>query len=249
MAYPNSIFNISLLDELDHYFPDVLYNSDRFESVQDLLGYVQEQARVLCPNFEARRTLYRQYLDVSGNASQPLGNASQPSGIEPTTNASIPSVVDDISGTEIPITPRRNRYSDMSLLNELINIAMPLAPVRQYTTSSRLGNLLFTTTASSNLIFEQEDYGGFINSLFGPMEDVVVSPSTEQIRLATTVSKMETSMDDNCAICQEEVLSDSDIRTINQCKHAFHKACIDQWFDRSVFCPICRIDIRSEDLD
>jgi hypothetical protein len=125
---------------------------------------------------------------------------------------------------------------------------MPLAPVRQYTTSSRFGNLLFTTTASSNnLIFEQEDYGGLINSLFGPMEDVIVSPSTEQIRLATTVSN--TPMDDNCAICQEEVMPDAEIRTINQCNHAFHKGCIDQWFDRSVFCPICRIDIRSEDLD
>ena len=249
MAYSNSIFNISLLDDLDRFFPDVLYNSDRFESVQDLLGYIQGQARVLCPNFEARRTLYRQYLDVSGNASQPSGNASQPLGIEPTTNAPTPSVVDDISGTEIPITPRRNRFSDMSLLNELINIAMPLAPVRQYTTSSRLGNLLFTTTASNNLILEPDDYGGFINSLFGPMEDVVVSPSTEQIRLATTVSKTEKSMDDNCAICQEEVVTDSEIRTINHCNHAFHKGCIDQWFERSVFCPICRIDIRSEDLD
>ena len=244
MAYSNSIFNISLLDELDQFFPEVLYNSDRFHSVQDLLGYIQGQARVVRPNFETRRTLYRQYLDISGNPipetqpTEPLLAETQPA--EPAT---------DLSGEEIPITPRRNRFSDMSLLNELINLAIPRAPVRPYTTSSRLGNLLFTTTASSNLIFEQDDYGGFINSLFGPMEDVVVAPSIEQIRLATTVSKTETSMDDNCAICQEEVAPDSDIRTINQCKHAFHKGCIDQWFDRSVFCPICRIDIRSEDLD
>jgi hypothetical protein len=128
-----------------------------------------------------------------------------------------------------------------------MNLAMPLAPIRQYTTSSRFGNLLFTTASTNNLIFEEEDYGGLINSLFGPMEDVIVAPSTEQIRLATTVSN--TPMDDNCAICQEEVMPDAEIRTINQCNHAFHKGCIDQWFDRSVFCPICRIDIRSEDLD
>ena len=248
MAYSNSIFNISLLDDLDRFFPDVLYNSDRFESVQDLLGYIQGQARVLCPNFEARRTLYRQYLDVSGNPI--LATVTEPATATATAAATATATaVDDISGTEIPITPRRNRFNDMSLLNELMNIAMPLAPVRQYTTSSRLGNLLFTTTASNNLIFEPDDYGGFINSLFGPMEDVVVSPSTEQIRLATTVSKTEKSMDDNCAICQEEVVTDSEIRTINHCNHAFHKGCIDQWFERSVFCPICRIDIRSEELD
>uniref|UniRef100_A0A6C0DJE3 RING-type domain-containing protein n=1 Tax=viral metagenome TaxID=1070528 RepID=A0A6C0DJE3_9ZZZZ len=248
MAYPNSIFNISLLEELDRFLPDVLYNSDRFQSVQDLLGYIQGQARAQCPNFEARRTLYRQYLDVSGTiqpavteptiASQATATASQATA----TTTSTP-IIDDISSDEIPVTPRRNRYSDMSFLNELMNLAMPLAPVRPYTTSSRLGNLLFTTTASSNLIFEQDDYGGLINSLFGPMEDVIVAPSTEQIRLATTVSN--TPMDDNCAICQEEVLSDSEIRTINQCNHAFHKGCIDQWLERSVFCPICRIDIRS----
>lgn len=246
MAYSNSIFNISLLDDLDRFFPDVLYNSDRFESVQDLLGYIQGQARVLCPNFEARRTLYRQYLDVSGNASQPVQTEPMAT---PVTETNVVTATDDVSGTEIPITPRRNRFNDMSLLNELMNLAMPLAPVRQYTTSSRLGNLLFTTTASNNLMFEPDDYGGFINSLFGPMEDVVVSPSTEQIRLATTLSKTEKSMDDNCAICQEEVVTDSEIRTINHCNHAFHKGCIDQWFERSVFCPICRIDIRSEELD
>jgi len=139
----------------------------------------------------------------------------------------------------------------MNLLDEFITLAMPpLAPTRTFTTSSRLGNLLFTTTSSTNnLIFEQDDYGGFINSLFGPMEDVIVAPSTEQIRIATTVSKIEKPLDDNCAICQEEVIADSEIRKINLCNHAFHKGCIDQWFERSVFCPICRIDIRSEDVD
>uniref|UniRef100_A0A6C0AQ02 RING-type domain-containing protein n=1 Tax=viral metagenome TaxID=1070528 RepID=A0A6C0AQ02_9ZZZZ len=247
MAYPNSIFNISLINDLDRYFPDVLYNSDRFQSVQDLLGYVQGQSRALCPNFEARRALYRQYLDASG-AHEPVENTNRPTTPQTPPSPQTP-VSEDVSGEEIPITPLR--YISMNLLNDVINLGMPpLAPIRPFTTSSRLNNILFSTTSlTNNLIFEQEDYGGLLNSLFGPMEDVIVAPSTEQIRIATTVSKIEKSMDDNCAICQEEVIADAEIRTINRCNHAFHKGCIDQWFERSVFCPICRIDIRSEDID
>jgi len=40
-----SIFGVGLLDDLHNYFPDVLYNHQRFTSVQDLLRYIQDQTR------------------------------------------------------------------------------------------------------------------------------------------------------------------------------------------------------------
>jgi hypothetical protein len=34
-------------------------------------------------------------------------------------------------------------------------------------------------------------------------------------------------------------------RRLRPCQHSFHRACIDEWFRRSVFCPSCRHDIRN----
>ena len=38
-------YGISLLDDLHNYFPDVLYNSNRFQTVQDLIQYIQNETR------------------------------------------------------------------------------------------------------------------------------------------------------------------------------------------------------------
>ena len=46
----------------------------------------------------------------------------------------------------------------------------------------------------------------------------------------------------SCAICQD-VISSTGCR-IRQCGHAYHRACIVNWFSMSVRCPVCRHDIR-----
>jgi hypothetical protein len=38
-------------------------------------------------------------------------------------------------------------------------------------------------------------------------------------------------------------LTDS-CRILNSCQHVYHRGCIDTWFERSVFCPSCRHDVR-----
>jgi hypothetical protein len=58
MNRPTSIFNIGLLDDLHTYFPDVLYNPDRFETVSDLLRYIVAQARAIRSPFERGQEIY-----------------------------------------------------------------------------------------------------------------------------------------------------------------------------------------------
>jgi len=70
-------------------------------------------------------------------------------------------------------------------------------------------------------------------------EPVVVSPSREQIRVATTTFESD---DDTCAICQEDIEGDG--TQLVHCRHTFHESCISEWFTRSVHCPNCRHDIR-----
>ena len=64
-----------------------------------------------------------------------------------------------------------------------------------------------------------------------------VTSSLEDIEPTTT----------NCAICQEAISSGG--ARIRQCGHVFHRSCIVNWLGMSVRCPVCRHDIRREDLE
>lgn len=46
--------------------------------------------------------------------------------------------------------------------------------------------------------------------------------------------------DNICSICLSEYRAKETIKTIPDCKHCFHAACIDQWLRRNVTCPLCR---------
>ncbi|KAL5719208.1 hypothetical protein ACHQM5_012018 [Ranunculus cassubicifolius] len=47
--------------------------------------------------------------------------------------------------------------------------------------------------------------------------------------------------DDNiCAICLSEYKPKEILKTIPDCEHCFHAACIDEWLRRNVTCPLCR---------
>ncbi|KAH7692578.1 Zinc finger RING/FYVE/PHD-type protein [Dioscorea alata] len=46
---------------------------------------------------------------------------------------------------------------------------------------------------------------------------------------------------ESCSICLGEYQKEDEVRVLPQCKHLFHKACIDEWLlERSSFCPVCR---------
>lgn len=42
-----------------------------------------------------------------------------------------------------------------------------------------------------------------------------------------------------CSVCMSDFEPDSSVRVL-PCKHVFHMGCIDQWFERSNFCPNCK---------
>ena len=44
-----------------------------------------------------------------------------------------------------------------------------------------------------------------------------------------------------CTICLEEEPN----MVLDTCNHTFHKACIDQWLERSILCPLCRTPVRT----
>ena len=43
-----------------------------------------------------------------------------------------------------------------------------------------------------------------------------------------------------CSICQENYILNDETREIDNCEHAFHRNCIDEWFRTHNNCPVCR---------
>ena len=43
-----------------------------------------------------------------------------------------------------------------------------------------------------------------------------------------------------CAICQDDILQDTEIIRKLECNHVYHIHCIDKWFIVKLECPICK---------
>ncbi len=74
-------------------------------------------------------------------------------------------------------------------------------------------------------------------------QPVVVRPSNEVLQQNTEITNGVTGQ--NCSVCQDSIISTDTCRRLNSCQHVFHRTCIDEWFERSVFCPVCRHDVRN----
>ncbi|TYI19420.1 hypothetical protein ES332_A07G164000v1 [Gossypium tomentosum] len=53
----------------------------------------------------------------------------------------------------------------------------------------------------------------------------------------------------NCAVCLYEFEGGEDIRWLTNCRHVFHRACLDRWMDHNQkTCPLCRTSFVPDEL-
>ena len=64
-------YGIQLFDEIHHYFPDILYNSQQFQTVPQLLTYVQNQIRNRVDLFRNARNAHVQTNNSYDNRALP----------------------------------------------------------------------------------------------------------------------------------------------------------------------------------
>ena len=223
-----SIFGVGLLDDLHNYFPDVLYNHQRFTSVQDLLGYIQTQTR-------SRFNL----LDYGRRMSGGYPPAASPIPITAPVPVTAPVRIPDTGGTP---DISGNRIS--TPIRVQARPAAPQAPRRHtffydypMTYADDVNGMNLMTSLLNNLI---QTPVPFTNNF----ADVVVYPTNQQIDAATTVETLSATLETACPICQDDMVAGSRVRRITRCNHPFHLDCIGQWFEQSCVCPICRTDIR-----
>jgi hypothetical protein len=222
------IYPIQLLNDIHNWYPDILYNPGRFRNVQDLLDYIRQGADTnpYTRGLQAYNQISRQHgnLRTHHTSSAPSRNVSQPvtrpvsQPVSYFTNTISPSTVSYFTNPPSTNDPLSSISSISNILNSLLNT-----------------DTISTTSPISILPIN-------ITSFLDQRVDV--APNSEEIRNATSIITPTRNMTDNCAICQDEMLSGQELRRINHCNHMYHRECIDVWFNRNVHCPTCRHDIR-----
>ncbi|CAN1139173.1 Brassinosteroid-responsive RING protein 1 [Linum perenne] len=52
-----------------------------------------------------------------------------------------------------------------------------------------------------------------------------------------------------CTVCMEEISGEEKIRELYNCRHVFHKECVDRWVDEGrLNCPLCRSNLFPDKL-
>ena len=221
-----NIYQVQLLNDLHNYFPDVLYNPGRFRNIQDLLEYIREVANT--SPFNRGQTIYNNRQNTRLNTGPTVGAAAAGGGAGaagPTTRmAPVMTAIfeDNIPGTRIRVPLNTlNTPNTTMLVNTLLG--------------GMFGDLLGVAAGGGG---GEAGLQGFLN------QRVPVYPTAQEIERATTLFRVNRHQDDICAICQDEIDINQEIRQIDHCSHLFHRDCIDTWFQANVHCPTCRHDIR-----
>lgn len=261
-----------LLNDLHHYFPELLYRSERFHNVQDVLQYIVGVAQE--SPFERERRRYRgssptvssssiqgqgqgqrqeqeqeqRYYDDEKEIAHPYEFNASSSAYVVHPSSSSPSSPPSSSYSSSSSTPTRESSSATSLLQALL----PIFQRRPYTSSSR-----FRLSVPLSMSSLSSEYSAPVPSslqglsqlqeLFQLQErfqPVVIRPTEQQLAENTCIYRSEIHLNDNCSICQDPMEAGQEIRTIFACGHCFHRDCIDKWFEGHVQCPTCRHDVR-----
>jgi hypothetical protein len=224
-----NIYSIQLLNDLHNHFPDVLYNPGRFHNIQDLLQYIRSVADT--SPYERGLIQYNNHTSNQIARNNILRQHTYPP-----------------VGPNIPPPPRTVYRNDAPpALQPQLYVSTVFEDIPQTNTTAATNNLV-------NSIFN-----GIIGDLLGGVgggggvnlnaflnERVPVYPTNEHIQAATTLYTAIQRQDDICAICQDDIETNQEVRRLNHCSHYFHRNCIDTWFQTNVHCPTCRHDIREQ---
>jgi len=57
------------------------------------------------------------------------------------------------------------------------------------------------------------------------------------------IKKEDTIIHESCFICMENYKVSQFKRELPNCKHCFHKKCVDKWLKKNASCPVCRDEL------
>ena len=212
------VYNVSLLDDLHNYFPGLLYQMERFQTLPQVFQYIRQQ-------INSRFNLYNYGANLAAAGMQPYIVPTPAYTPGPTFGSAAPMR----TNPRVPVTP--------------------LAPSREvdlFGLASLLTQVPLELWSFGNGAGAGAGAGVNANAFPGFMNPVVVRPSPEDIARATEIVAGSTLTEGAvCSICQDTIIPTDSARKLRTCGHSYHRSCIDEWFQRSVFCPSCRHDVRT----
>jgi len=225
------VYGVGLLDDVHNYFPALLYDQGRFQTLTNVFSYVRSQ-------LNNRFNLYAHGARLAQAQGQGQAQTAAPSSFSPpatyTTTTTPPPIIRSFRGGA---ASDNEVMASASFLLNMLNLGLEgeagFTPLRTGTLGPAPG------TGGTGAT------GGIWAAFRSP---VIVAPSTAV--LASNTSVLNASDVSNnlvgvvCTICQDTVVPTDICRRLNACQHVYHKGCIDEWFTRSVFCPSCRHDVR-----
>lgn len=253
---PNGPYGSLLLNDLHANFPALLYLPGRFNSVQDVLLYVQQQMSARYDLFSSWRAHYER-MDreavAAAEAAQAQATAQAQAAAprynhrynsrwtqqsqraqEPRPRVQVPP------SPEVQVTAEVDQAALNTLINQAFIAAQPINPATDILTANLLRSIFgpFDNAAGNRTTLNT----AALNAPF--WEPVLVVPTAAQISAASTTYAAPTALDTPCAICQDIIAEGAQVRKLTFCNHFFHKTCVDNWFLRDTRCPVCRHDVR-----
>jgi hypothetical protein len=244
------VYEVGLLDDLHNFFPALLYQPTRFDSVRDVLEYVIQQTQ---DHFNLFNRGFRNYrADFQPGVRRTAGGGAT---VDVAVNETvhITPIMTRAVGTAPPATTTTTAPPPTATTAPPPQFGVGFGVFDQDDTALLQGvqgllNLMGGGLGGVgggiglNGLLNVGGAGGIIPQNLTP---VIVAPTIDQIAAATEI-RMASTADEtiNCSVCQESVVDGQALRSINHCGHTFHRNCIDTWFRTSVRCPVCRHDIR-----
>jgi hypothetical protein len=237
MAQQN-MYHIQLLNDLHNHFPEILYNPNRFHNVQDLIQYIIEVANT-SPYSRGLNTYNNRQNTIRPPPRTRASPVYPPVGPRASQNTFFSGAAAGGAGAAGAEPYIATTVIDESDINTTARVRIPLG----VNTTSPLLTTLLSGMFGDILGAQPTVIGG------GGLQDflnqrVPVYPSNQEINAATTIYTATRRQEDICAICQDDIETNQEVRRLNHCGHYFHRNCIDTWFNTNVHCPTCRHDIR-----
>lgn len=228
------VYPSQLLNELHHYFPRLLYRSEEFQTVQDVLRYIIHVAsespylRASANYLSSSPTHFRTMTGDSNVFVRQLPSETE-------LSASIPA-----ASVRIHPSNRRSTVLRPSTMSSSI-----------FSTDTFTNTFAdqFVTNLFSSMLGGNQQHGDLYFQILGnSIDPAPISATQQDLEQHTSLHTEPTDSEHICSICQDNYETQSSCRLLTYCGHRFHKNCIDIWLQSHITCPDCRHDIRQPNL-
>jgi hypothetical protein len=236
-----NIYHIQLLNDIHNHFPDILYNPSRFHNIQDLLQYIIDVANA-SPYSRGLTSYNNRQTSPNRTIPRPRVPTYPPVGpIAPPVEPGAAAAAAGAAGGGNTFVAATTVFDELpNNINMRYRIPLGVnntSPLLNTLLSGMFGDILGASVIGGNGL------QSFLDSR------VPVYPTAAEIAEATTLHTAVRRQDDICAICQDDIETNQEVRRLNHCNHYFHRNCIDTWFQGNTHCPTCRHDIREVSND